>query len=107
MEQTADAGEVVVSTTTAGMLPPRCVGSAKDAGWLLQSAPPAVPCSRWWPPATKPDTVAGCLDPALSEHLLTEVGDSEHRQVALGVGGGRAGGGTVGERGGGGARGAG
>src|ERR1044072_10045135 len=84
MEQTADAGEVVVSTTTAGMLPPRCVGSAKDAGWLLQSAPPAVPCSRWWPPATKPDTVAGCLDPALSEHLLTEVGDSEHRQVAIG-----------------------
>ena len=83
MEQVAEAGEVVVSAATVDQLPARCVGAAKDSGWLLRSAPPADPRSRWWPP-TDPDIAGSCLDPALRDHLLTEVGDSEHRQVAVG-----------------------
>ena len=83
MEQVAEAGEVVVSAATAALLPSGCLGSAKEPGWLLGTAPPADPRSRWWPPA-QPDHVAACLDPTLREHLLTEVGDSEHRQVAVG-----------------------
>ena len=84
MEQIAEAGEVVISASTVRLLPADCVGAAKDAGWLLRTAPPADPRSRWWPHAADLDSVAGCLDPALREHLLTEVGESEHRQVAVG-----------------------
>ena len=83
MEQIAEAGEVVVSASTVSRLPAQCVGAAKDAGWLLHAAPPAEPRSRWWPP-TDPVIAGSCLDPALRDHLLTEVGDSEHRQVAVG-----------------------
>lgn len=83
MEQIAEAGEVVVSASTVSLLPAQCVGTAKDAGWLLQAGPPADPRSRWWPP-TDPVIAGSCLDPALRDHLLTEVGDSEHRQVAVG-----------------------
>src|SRR5207302_7319826 len=64
MEQIADAGEVVVSAATAAMLPPACLGSAKDSGCLLRTAPPADPRSRWWP-RVHTDHVASCLDPAL------------------------------------------
>ncbi len=83
MEQIADAGEVVISAATVQLLPPRYVGAAKESGWLLTSAPPADPRSRWWLP-TDPETAGSCMDPALREHLLTEVGDREHRQVAVG-----------------------
>jgi class 3 adenylate cyclase/tetratricopeptide (TPR) repeat protein len=83
MEQIAEAGEVVISAATVSRIPARCVGAAKDGGWLLHSAPPADPRSRWWPP-TDIEVAGSCLDPAIRDHLLTEVGDSEHRQVAVG-----------------------
>ena len=83
MEQIAEAGEVVVSAATAALLPQGCLGPAKETGWLLRTPPPADPRSRWWP-RVGASYVATCLDPALREHLLAEVGDSEHRQVAVG-----------------------
>lgn len=83
MEQTAEAGEVVVSAATAAQLPPPCVGAAKGDGSLLAAGPEVAPRSRAW--AGTADVDAGpCLDPAIRDHLLTEVGDSEHRQVAVG-----------------------
>jgi class 3 adenylate cyclase/tetratricopeptide (TPR) repeat protein len=84
MEQIAEAGEVVVGPATVALVPQSCIGAAKEAGWLLRSGPAAAPRSRWWPPARTIDSIAGCLDATLREHLLTEVGESEHRQVAVG-----------------------
>ena len=83
MEQTADAGEVVVSASTAAQLPARCVGAAKGEGRLLRAGPEVAQRSRAW--VGGGNVGAGdCLDPAIREHLLTEVGESEHRQVAVG-----------------------
>ena len=83
MEQIAEAGEVVVDASTGALLPAGCVGAAKASGWLLKSGPPADPRSRWWLPVRDIDDVARCLDPAIRDHLLTEVGESEHRQAAV------------------------
>ena len=84
MEQTAEAGEIVVSPATAALLPSRCVGSAKGDGFLLRSAPSVDPRCRYWPQLQEASDFDAYLDPAISEHLLAEVGDSEHRQIAVG-----------------------
>ena len=84
MEQTADAGEIVLSPQTAASLPARCLGAAKGDGVLLRSPPEVDPRSRWWGVLGAPEVIGSCLDPDICDHLLTEVGDSEHRQVAVG-----------------------
>jgi class 3 adenylate cyclase/tetratricopeptide (TPR) repeat protein len=84
MEQTAEAGEIVVSPATAALLPGRCVGEAKGDGFLLRSAPPVDPRCRYWPRLQEAFDFGSCLDPAIRDHLLAEVGDSEHRQIAVG-----------------------
>ncbi|MEY2431071.1 MAG: hypothetical protein QOC92_796, partial [Acidimicrobiaceae bacterium] len=84
MEATADAGEIVVSSTTAARLPARCVGVAKGDGWLLRSAPAVDPRCRFWPRAPQTVDLGICLDPVVREHLLGDAGDSEHRQVSVG-----------------------
>jgi class 3 adenylate cyclase/tetratricopeptide (TPR) repeat protein len=83
MEQTADAGQVVISGATASLLPPRCVGAPAGNGLLLRAAPDVDPRSRCWPRAPGID-LSTLLDPSLAEHLRLDVGDSEHRQVAIG-----------------------
>ena len=84
MEQTADAGEIVISPQTAASLPTRCLGAVKGDGVLLRSAPQVDPRSRWWGALRDPEVIGSCLDPDIRDHLLTDVGDSEHRQVAVG-----------------------
>ena len=84
MEQTAEAGEIVVSSASAALLPPGCAGAAKGDGFLLQKAPVVAARSRYWAPGADPVDPGTCLDPAIRDHLLTEVGESEHRQVAVG-----------------------
>ncbi|HET7529322.1 MAG TPA: adenylate/guanylate cyclase domain-containing protein, partial [Mycobacteriales bacterium] len=83
MEQTAEAGEICVSAATAALLPARCVGEPKGDGFLLRSAPPVDPRCRYWPRLQEAFDFGSCVDPAVRDHLLTEVGDSEHRQVAV------------------------
>jgi class 3 adenylate cyclase len=84
MEGIADAGEVLVSEATARQLPTRCLGAAKDGGVLLRSGPPVAPRCRYWPRAAETVGPSRFLDPAIRDHLCVEVGDSEHRQVAVG-----------------------
>jgi len=84
MEQAAEAGEIVVSADTADRLPSSCVGAAKGDGFLLRTPPRPAPRARCWVPAAQPAEPGSCLDPAIRDQLLTEVGDSEHRQVAVG-----------------------
>jgi len=83
MEQTASAGEIVVSPATARLIPPSCVGEAKGPGHLLRKAPPADQRSRFW--IRHPDVDPGAaLEPEIRERLRAGVEDSEHRQVAVG-----------------------
>jgi len=84
MEQAAEAGEIVVSRATAELLPSSCLGDVKGDGVLLRSAPKVARRSRAWVPSSEPADPGDFVDPAIRDQLLTEVGDCEHRQVAVG-----------------------
>ncbi|HET6908078.1 MAG TPA: adenylate/guanylate cyclase domain-containing protein [Mycobacteriales bacterium] len=84
MEQTAEAGEIVVSQATAALLPASCLGEVKGDGVLLRTAPKVARRSRAWVPSSTPADPGDFLDPSIRDQLLTEVGDCEHRQVAVG-----------------------
>jgi class 3 adenylate cyclase/tetratricopeptide (TPR) repeat protein len=84
MEGIADAGEVLVSPDTAQQLPERCLGAVKESGVLLRTGPPVDPRCRYWPRTAEAVGPSRFVDPAIRDHLLVEVGDSEHRQVAVG-----------------------
>ena len=84
MEAIAEAGEIVVGPETASLLPSRCLGPAKDSGFLLRTAPAVDPRCRYWPRPVEDVDPGVLLDPAIRDHLLTEVGESEHRQIAVG-----------------------
>ncbi|MFO1303254.1 MAG: adenylate/guanylate cyclase domain-containing protein [Burkholderiales bacterium] len=84
MEHEADAGEILVSTETAALLPARCLGDSKGPGILLQRAPdgndklPLVPR-----PTVAHETLARCLAPAVRAHVLGGGGAPEHRPVTV------------------------
>lgn len=82
LEAVAIAGEIVVSAATAERLPPAARGDARGDGFLLRRPPMVDRRSRWW--GQGGELAGQCLDPAIRDHLLTEVGESEHRQVAVG-----------------------
>ena len=85
MEQAADAGEILLSTETAALLPGRCTGDSKGPGMLLQRAPPGhtekLPLRPR--PAMPYETVAQCLSPPIRAHVLGGGGMSEHRAVTI------------------------
>ena len=82
MEQAADAGEILLSTETARLLPVRCLGDRKGTGVLLQRTPPGrtekVPLRPR--PEMPYEMVAHCLSPPIRAHVLG-AGMSEHRAV--------------------------
>jgi class 3 adenylate cyclase/tetratricopeptide (TPR) repeat protein len=85
MEQTADAGEIVISLDTASRLPEDAVGAAKDDGRLLrwrkviESAPGPTP-ARPVPATAVEMSVPRSLRPRLGQ-----IGsESEHRLASIG-----------------------
>lgn len=84
MEHVADAGEILVSTETAALLPARCLGAAKDPGVLLQREPPGNDKVPLIPrPIVAHETLARCLSPAVRSHVLGGGGAPEHRPVTV------------------------
>jgi hypothetical protein len=85
MEQAASAGEILLSTETAALLPGRCLGPDKGPGVLLRRAPPGhtekLPLRPR--PAMPYETVAQCLSPTIRAHVLAGGGMSEHRAVTI------------------------
>ncbi|MGO9962347.1 MAG: adenylate/guanylate cyclase domain-containing protein [Acidimicrobiales bacterium] len=84
MEQTAEAGEIVVSQATAGALGPDAVGSAKGAGFLVRTRRvvtdgpgplPMIPVPR--------EEVALRLPTALRNYLGSVSASSEHRLATV------------------------
>jgi class 3 adenylate cyclase/tetratricopeptide (TPR) repeat protein len=83
MESAADAGEIALSPGTAAALDPRFLGARKGSALLLKGEPDAT--SERAAPA--PD-VAGlelerCLPLQISDHLLAEGDEAEHRTIAV------------------------
>lgn len=90
MESVAEAGEVVVSGDTAALLPASAHRPRPGEGGchLLRSRPKVRPAGvpgprrRGWEHASD-GTLGGFVPTALRRHLLSEVGDAEHRSVAV------------------------
>ena len=84
MEGTADAGEIVVSSSTRDLLPDGATGKAKGEGWLLRwRTSKAGVCGI---PAFFDETVAEPEDyvpTALRAHLEAGAPDSEHRLATV------------------------
>ncbi len=84
MEQTADAGEIVISPETAARLPAGAVGHAKGEGRLLRwrhavdGGPGPIP-----PRAVSSADVATCVPVALRARLGQRGSDSEHRLASV------------------------
>ncbi|MEP6941983.1 MAG: adenylate/guanylate cyclase domain-containing protein [Betaproteobacteria bacterium] len=85
IEQAATAGEILLSSEMAALLPARCLGSSKGPGVLLRREPPgAVDKLPLRPRPPMPyETVAQCLSPAIRAHLHHGGGASEHRAVTV------------------------
>src|SRR3954469_11822901 len=84
MEHVADAGEILLSSEIAALLPPRCIGEAKGPGFLLKREPPGHHAAVKAPPyAVDAETVAYCLSTAVRGHVLAGGGTPEHRQVSI------------------------
>lgn len=84
MEQTAEAGEIVVSAETAALLPRGLLGEAKGEGVLLRKAPPPPLVSlRGMEKEAEGLDLASYLPVALREHLAAGGGEGEHRQVSI------------------------
>ena len=85
MEQTADAGEIVISAATADRLPAGAVGAEKGDGRLLRwrAVVPGGPGARGVRQANSAEIAAG-VPVALREHLREGGGESEHRVASVG-----------------------
>ncbi len=97
MEAVAEAGEIVVSTETAALLDPGCIGTPKQDGFLVAAPPrlealPQVEVGARAVPRTAPATTSTtaalglpslCLPAELRDYLLAAPVESEHRQVAV------------------------
>lgn len=86
MEKVADAGDVVVSRSTAEAVRRRGgrIGARKGGGWLLDK-PPYVPVLGIRAAKAGPEVdVSVSLTPDLRHHLLDGVVDHEHRHIAVG-----------------------
>lgn len=83
METVAEAGEIVVSTATASLLPSRSVGAAKGPGFLLARSPGAQTDTRAKERDVSTADVDSCFPDSTRRHLLAGGSDGEHRIVAV------------------------
>jgi class 3 adenylate cyclase/tetratricopeptide (TPR) repeat protein len=85
MEQTADAGEIVVSEATAASLPAGAVGNPKGDGRLLRWRQVVTGGPGPIPPRSVPDAaVESSVPVALRARLAHGAGESEHRLASVG-----------------------
>ncbi len=84
LEQTAEAGEIVVSEAMANSLPPSLLGAAKGPGFLVRTR--RVVAEGPGPLSMRPvarDAVAMCLPVGLRTHLGSVSTGSEHRLATV------------------------
>ena len=79
IENSARAGEIVLSPAAAAQLAPSCIGELKGPGRLLKRVPrtgTAPAAGEWQVPE---EDVAACLSTVLREHVRSGVRTPEHR----------------------------
>ena len=84
METAADAGQIVVSATTAAALRSRHVGAPKGDGFLLTRSPGTPPRLELRTRDLTGVDLESCLPEITRSHLLAGTTDGEHRQIAVG-----------------------
>ncbi len=85
MEGTAEAGEILVSPSTAALLPPRAIGNPKGPGFLLRGDPGGLTTEPAQPDIpVSGELIERCVSGAMREHLLFGTGEPEHRRVVVG-----------------------
>jgi hypothetical protein len=84
MESLAPAGQILISPSTAALLPRSCLGAKAGPGVVLTRAPSA---SGWAPPdgLAKPadEAIVDCLSTTVRAHLLGGHAAPEHRTAAI------------------------
>jgi class 3 adenylate cyclase/tetratricopeptide (TPR) repeat protein len=82
MEAAAGAGQILLSPSTAALLPSRLLGEDLGPGVLLARSP-VLAESVGFAPSGRPsdETVAGCLSTALRAHLQSAPAAPEHRMA--------------------------
>jgi len=86
MEATAEAGEIVVSDATAGLLPAGSLGARKGEGTLLRRAPASAGGSfppPTWPDGPGPVDLGRYLPVAVRRALSAGIRLSEHRRATV------------------------
>jgi class 3 adenylate cyclase/tetratricopeptide (TPR) repeat protein len=84
MESTANAGEIVVSGTTAAKLRPSVVGDAKGQGFLLRKE--WIDLTTGQIPVHVPTAgieLSDYLPQSIRDHLLADLHEPEHRRVTV------------------------
>ena len=84
MENTADAGEILVSPATAALLPAGVIGDAKGPGFLLRKEPGGDETMRREAeivPSTQ--MMIECIPLATREHVLAGLHEPEHKRVTI------------------------
>lgn len=82
MESAAEAGEILLSPTTALHLDESHLGKAKAGGRLLAEAPP-YPASREFLHPKREAGASPFIPAAIQRHLALGGGEPEHRQVTI------------------------
>ncbi len=84
MESLASAGQILVSTDTAKLLPPSCLGARAGPGVVVARSPSV---SGWTPPQglARPadQAIAECLPTTVRAHLLGRHAAPEHRTATI------------------------
>jgi class 3 adenylate cyclase/tetratricopeptide (TPR) repeat protein len=82
MEQTASAGQIVISPGTAERIPARLVGEAVGPGFFLKSRPSISLDASFPAPGEAAFELRDAIPVALRDHLATSV-EPEHRRVTV------------------------
>ncbi len=84
LEETAVAGEILISSATKAALPAGSVKRKKDRGWLLGWRKARIECCGWSPRIVlEPDAVAAGMPVALRDHLQYGAAEPEHHLATV------------------------
>lgn len=85
MEETAVAGEILISSATRDALPKGAATKAKGDGWLLSWRKARIECCGWSPRiALDPAAIAAGMPLALRDYLQYGKAEPEHRIATVG-----------------------
>lgn len=85
MEETAVAGEVLISSTTKAAIPEGGADSGKGDGWLLNWRKARIECCGWVARADlEPDSISQGMPVALREYLQHGAAEPEHHIATVG-----------------------